>query len=149
MSDVEMTVFATLSDLAKLVTSDRGLYVRWSSGPLPDLASVSSRDDLTGVQLPGLSANSLDVADWWGDRPVHVWVARRLYDYSHLPHLRGARTRPWVLRGVETGRGPDNEPLVNDVVPLGWIEPSVIEEANEVINSQPGSWGPVCRESTL
>ncbi len=64
MSDVEMTVFATLSDLAKLVTSDRGLYVRWSSGPLPDLASVSSRDDLTGVQLPGLSANSLDVADW-------------------------------------------------------------------------------------
>jgi hypothetical protein len=149
MSDARMTVFATLADLTKSVTGERGLYVRWSRGPLQDLDSVYSRDDLTGVPLPGLSANSLDVADWWGDRPAHVWVARRLYDYSHLPRLKGAWTRPWVLRGVETGRGPDNEPLVIEVVPLGWIELSVIAEANEVITSQPGRWGPVCRDNTF
>lgn len=85
------------------------------------MAAMSRRDDLTGPALPGLSANRLDVEEWWEGRPVRVRVARRLYDYSRLPGLRDSRTRPWVLAAREAARGPDNEPLVTDVRPLGWI----------------------------
>ena len=35
---------------------------------------------------------------------IDLWVARRLYDYSHLPREKGEGVRPWVLRGREEGR---------------------------------------------
>ncbi len=82
-----------------------------------------------------------------GDRPVRVWVARRLYDYSHLPREKGPGVRPWALRGEETGRGPDNEPLVRDVQPVGWIDARVIEEAAAEVARQEGVWGPLRREA--
>jgi hypothetical protein len=135
----------TLSALADMVEHHRGLYVRWSRGPQTDLARVSSTDDLTGVPLPGLSANPLDVEQWWQDRPVEVWVARRLYDYSHLPHEKGPGVRPWALTGRETGRGPDNEPLVADVRPICWIDPRTIDEARAVVERQESPWGPLRR----
>jgi hypothetical protein len=141
-----MATFGSLDSLADLVAGRRGLYVRWSLGPGKDLSEVSSTDDLTGVPMPGLSASPLDVEDWWADRPVRVWVARRLYDYSHLPRVKDARTRPWVLAGRECGRGPDNEPLVANVEPLGWVGRRVITEADEVIRRQHGSWGPIDRD---
>lgn len=106
---------------------------------------MSSRDDLTGLALPGLSASPLDVEEWWDGRPVQVWVARRLHDYSHLPRLKDSRTRPWVLAAREAARGPDNEPLVTDVRPLGWIGDRVIAEADRVVRRQRGSWGPLDR----
>ncbi|MER7695880.1 MULTISPECIES: DUF6098 family protein [unclassified Streptomyces] len=140
-----MTVFATLDAVAELIMSRDGLYVRWSRGPGRDLETVSSRDELTGVPLPGLSANALDVEDWWGNRSVRTWAARRLYDYSHLPRVKGSEARPWVLHGTEVGRGPDNEPLVRQIEPLGWIAPPVIAQANDVIGHQPGAWGPMRR----
>jgi hypothetical protein len=135
----------TLDEVADRIRRHDQLYVRWSRGPGTDLRDVSSRDELTGVPLPGLSANSLDVESWWRDRSVRVWAARRLYDYCHLPRHRGADVRPWLLRGRESGRGPDNEPLVTEVEPLAWIDPAVIEEAVRVIEEQPGPWGPVER----
>ncbi|MGP3634987.1 DUF6098 family protein [Streptomyces sp. 24-1644] len=147
-SSESMPVWDTLDALAEMVASRQGLYVRWSRGPEPDLKAVSSRDGLTGLSLPGLSANALDVEDWWGDRSVRTWVARRLYDYSHLPRVRDPRTRPWVLHGAEAGRGPDNEPLVHQVEPLGWIGARAIAEAGEVITHQPGPWGPMLRNDT-
>ncbi|UYQ60229.1 DUF6098 family protein [Streptomyces peucetius] len=140
-----MPVFDSLAALTRVVTDRRGLYVRWSRGPGQDLRDVSSTDDLTGVPLPGLSASPLDIEDWWGGRPPHVWVARRLHDYCHFPHVKGSGTRPWVLHGTEATRGPDNEPLVKDVEPLGWIASRVITEATEVVTSQPGDWGPMDR----
>ncbi len=143
----ELPVLRTLDDLTDLVGRNDRLYVRWSRGPAIDLKSASSRDDLTGVPMPGLSANSLGVESWWGDRPVRVWVARRLYDYSHLPREKGPGVRPWALRGEETGRGPDNEPLVRDVQPVGWIDARVIEEAAAEVARQEGVWGPLRREA--
>ncbi|MFI9244044.1 DUF6098 family protein [Streptomyces sp. NPDC053086] len=143
-----LPVLASLDELTRLVTGCHGLYVRWSRGPERDLPRASSRDDLTGVQLPGLSANPLDIEEWWGERPAHIWVARRLYDYCHLPHVKDARARPWVLQGVEAARGPDNEPLVRDVEPLGWIADHVITQACRIITEQPGPWGPLAREET-
>lgn len=141
-----MSAYTSLDELAALVAARRGLYVRWSLGPAWDLAAGSSTDELTGAAMPGLSASPLDVEEWWGDRPTRVWVARRLFDYSHLPQVKDSRTRPWVLTARETGRGPDNEPLVVDVQPLGWIDSRVIAEAGEIIGRQQGSWGPLDRD---
>ena len=141
----DLPVVGTLAELTDMVARHQGLYVRWSLGPGADLADVSSTDDLTGAPMPGLSANPLDVEEWWQNRPVEVWVARRLYDYSHLPHEKGTDVRPWVLKGRETGRGPDNEPLVEDVRPLCWIDPRMIDEARAEVDRQESSWGPLRR----
>ncbi|MFI7497945.1 DUF6098 family protein [Streptomyces sp. NPDC049687] len=141
-----LPVIRTLAELTDLVERHRGgLYVRWSRGPAADLRATSSTDDLTGVPLPGLSANPLDVAEWWGDRSLTLWVARRLHDYAHLPHDKGEGVRPWVLSGKEAGRGPDNEPLVGDVRPRCWIGPEVIEEARTEVERQEAHWGPLRR----
>jgi hypothetical protein len=141
----DLPVVRTLAELTDLVERHQGLYVRWSRGPETDLADVSSTDDLSGVPMPGLSANPLDVEAWWEGRPVEVWVARRLYDYSHLPHEKGPGVRPWALRGRENGRGPDNEPLVADVRPVCWIDPRMIDEARDAVERQESSWGPLRR----
>jgi hypothetical protein len=74
-----------------------------------------------------------------------LWVARRLYDYAHLPHEKGPGIRPWVLQGRETGRGPDNEPLVRDIEPLCWIDPEVIDAARSEVDRQGNDWGPLDR----
>ncbi|MEU7560536.1 DUF6098 family protein [Streptomyces eurythermus] len=142
----DLPVVTTLADAAGLVRRHQGLYVRWSKGPGTDLHKVSSTDELTGVPMPGLSANPLDVEEWWNGRSVELWVARRLYDYAHLPHDKGPGVRPWVLRGRETGRGPDNEPLVADVEPLCWIAENVIEAARDEVTRQEREWGTLRRK---
>ncbi|MGW7821011.1 DUF6098 family protein [Streptomyces puniciscabiei] len=141
----DLPVLSTLAEVARLVEKHQGLYVRWSQGPGADLAEASSTDDLTGVPMPGLSANPLDVEDWWADRSLELWVARRLYDYAHLPHDKGPGVRPWVLRGRETGRGPDNEPLVTDAEPLCWIADELIDAAKEEVARQEREWGTLRR----
>jgi hypothetical protein len=87
------------------------------------------------------------VEPWWGDRPVRLWVARRLYDYIHMRHRRGPGTRPWVLEGEEVGRGPDNEPLVRCCRPVSWIHERVIDDAVRLVESEAeaGGWGPLDR----
>ncbi|MEU2564803.1 DUF6098 family protein [Streptomyces longispororuber] len=141
----DLPVLHSLTELARLVERHPNLYVRWSRGPAKDLRAARSRDDLTGTHMPGLSANPLHVEHWWEDRPVELWVARRLHDYSHLPREKGDGVRPWVLLGREKGRGPDNEPLVQEVEPLAWIDPKMIEEARAEVARQTGSWGPLRR----
>lgn len=148
----ELPVVTDLSGLVDLVGREpaEGLYVRWSRGPHVDLGdgASSSRDGLTGVPMPGLSANSLRVEPWWGDRSLRLWLARRLYDYRHLRDLRGPGVRPWVLVAREHSRGPDNEPLVVDARPLAWIDDAVLEECEkEVAAQQSAEWGPLDRRS--
>jgi hypothetical protein len=142
----------SLDELADvLATWDDGpdgcaLFVRWTKDADRDLADTRSTDELTGVTLPGLSANSLAVEPWWGDQPLRTWVARRLYDYRHLAELRGPGTRPWVLAGRETGRGPDNEPLVERCRMVAEVESQVIDEAVHLVQSLPAaSWGSLRR----
>jgi hypothetical protein len=142
----------SLADLANVLAEwedDRPgchLFVRWSRDAERDLSDNRSTDELTGVELPGLSANSLGVEPWWGDRPLETWVARRLYDYRHLADLRGPGTRPWVLAGREVGRGPDNEPLVHQCQLVAEIAPEVIDEAVELVESlSADNWGSLRR----
>ncbi|NUO60112.1 MAG: hypothetical protein HOV71_03925 [Hamadaea sp.] len=144
----ELPVIESLDRLARLVgESGDDLFVRWSRGPHADRAQAS-HDDLTGASLPGLSANPLAVEPWWGDRSRRFWVARRLHDYSHLEQTRGPGVRPWVLRGEQTGRGPDNEPLVLCREPVGWVAERVLDEAERLVDSAgDADWGPLDRRS--
>jgi hypothetical protein len=135
----------SLDELAALVGARRDLFLRWSEGPAADRARTS-RDSLTGVPLPGLSASALAVEDWWDGRSTSLWAARRLFDYEHLRRRRSGDQRPWVLAGRECGRGPDNEPLVTDVDPLCWIDPRVVAEAEALIAGLDHEWGPLDRE---
>ncbi|MFH8935689.1 DUF6098 family protein [Streptomyces griseosporeus] len=141
----DLPVVHTLDELAELVEKHDRLYIRWSRGPGIDLDAASSKDDLTGIPMSGLSANPLDVEPWWEDRPLRLWVARRLYDYAHLPHEKGPGIRPWVLQGRERGRGPDNEPLVRNARPLCWIDQAVIDAARDEVDNQHNDWGPLQR----
>ncbi|GAA3443766.1 DUF6098 family protein [Planomonospora venezuelensis] len=140
------SVVTSLRELATLLGERRGLFIRWSRDPDGDRANGCSRDSLTGAELPGLSANPLDVEDWWGGRPIRLWVARRLHDYSHLRRDRGPGVKAWVLSGREVGRGPDNEPLVRCDEVVAIVDDAVMKEAGELVDSQ-GSceWGPLDR----
>lgn len=142
-----------LTALLERLPERQNLYVRWSRGPDVDLTGetgeAASRDSLTGVPLPGLSVNSLAVEEWWQDRPLRLWVARRLYDYRHLVELRGPGIRPWVLVGDLCGRGPDNEPLVHCRRPVAWICDDVLREAWAAVEAQGSQeWGPLDRRTT-
>jgi hypothetical protein len=153
--DRSMMTVDGLDDLVALFEAQGGrdLYVRWSKGPAADLGPGmtgvgSSRDGLTGVLLPGLSANPLQVEPWWQDRSVRLWIARRLYDYRHLRDLRGPGVRPWVLRGAEVARGPDNEPLVTCHEALAWVGDAVLKEAEQLVDEQhSGEWGSMDRRA--
>lgn len=142
----EMPTVETLDELTGLARRHPEMFVRWSRGPAADAAGESS-DDLTGEPLPGLSANPLAVEPWWGDRPLRVWIARRLYDYSHLKHEKGPGVRPWVLEGREMARGPDNEPLVSCDTPVAWIADCVIAEAERAVDEHNTRWGPLRRNA--
>jgi hypothetical protein len=115
-----------LQDLVDLVRSRPDLYVRFSDGPDAD-AHEASVDYETGLHLPGLSANRLNPPDWW-TRPLVDWLARQVCQYAHLAE-RSESHRGWVLTGRQTGRGPDDEPLLADVEPLAWLTDRLLSEA--------------------
>jgi Family of unknown function (DUF6098) len=142
----------TLAELADLVRrwedgrdGRSELYVRWTRDVERDLRTGVSRDELTGIELPGLSANSLKVESWWNDRPLPAWLARRLYDYRDLSEKRGPNTCPWVIAGRETGRGPDNEPLVTDAQVVARISMDVLDEVQEEVHRLGDDWGTLVR----
>jgi Family of unknown function (DUF6098) len=141
---VAMPTVWTLDELTELARQHPGMFVRWSRGPDADVAGQSS-DELTGSRLPGLSANPLAVEEWWGDRPLRLWIARRLHDYSHLEHEKAPDVRPWVLAGEELSRGPDNEPVVRCQRPVAWVANEVIAEADRVLQDRNTDWGSLRR----
>jgi Family of unknown function (DUF6098) len=140
-----MITVTTIDELTELTGRHAGLFVRWSRGPEADAAGTSS-DDLSSVRLPGLSANPLAQEPWWGDRSARLWIARRLYDYSHLQHDRGPGSGPGCCRAWEVGRGPDNEPLVCCDRPIAWIAGEVMAEAERIVADQNQDWGRLRRE---
>ncbi|RSM57858.1 hypothetical protein DMH03_26280 [Amycolatopsis sp. WAC 01376] len=145
-----MQQLESLGELAALVRRRKGLYVRWA--PSPEHRPGTSRDELTGTELPGLSVNPLDPEPWWRDQPLELWLARRLYDYCHLRHERPRETKPWVLAGRVVASGPDNEPLLTDPEPVGRISTAVLDEARGLLRERArddADWGPLRRPSEL
>jgi hypothetical protein len=133
-----------LDQLVDLVAARSDLYVRWSRGPDIDL-TTTSKDELTGADLPGLCAHPLQVQPWWSPRPDGVWIARRLYDYRHL--AREAGVAPWVLQGEEVSRGPDDEPIVRCVRPIALLAPELVDEAEATVHAYSDDWGPLDRRT--
>jgi hypothetical protein len=144
---MQVPTIRSLEDLAELARRhpDEPLYVRWTDDIGRDVRTSVSRDELTGLELPGLSANSLEVEPWWADRPLTTWLARRLYDYRHLPDKRGPDTSPWVVTGRESGRGPDNEPLITGCRPLARVEMRVLDEVQREVERLGSGWGSLDR----
>ena len=141
-----MEVVRSLDELVSLVEERSGLFVRWSNGPGREDTDNGSVDELTGAEMPGLSANPLAPEEWW-DGPLRLWVARRVYDYLHLRDRRGPGVRPWILEGKEVSRGPDNEPLVECRRAVAYVDESVVEECTRLVKSQEEDWGPLDRQA--
>ena len=126
-TDADLASFRGLLEVVRVVEDrDDQVYVRYSDGPAADAESGGSWDFEANVELPGLSVSVLTPPPWW-PRPSVDWVARRLCKYLDL--ARSGRRRPWLLTGREVGAGPDHEPLVTDVEPIGWVAASAVDEA--------------------
>jgi hypothetical protein len=117
-----------LSELEDLVRLGGDVYVRYSKGYEADSGSQST-DTESGLTLPGLSVNPLSPEGWW-TRPLKDWLARQICQYKHLGERQ--ERHAWVLTGTLVGRGPDCEPLLADVRPLGRLDPALLEEAEHV-----------------
>lgn len=121
---IDMIMVHRIDELVELV-DDLGLvYLRFSAGPVAD-AIGRSTDGASGVPLPGLSVNRLTPEPWW-PRPTREWLARQICQYTHLA---GGDRYAWVLTGAEAGRGPDGEPLVDEIVPVAVLDRTVLDEA--------------------
>ena len=123
-----MHQLSTLDQLVSLVEEEPGVHVRYSEGPDTD-RNRGSVDTESGLELPGLSVNPLDVEPWW-TRPLKDWLARQLCQYRHLSEKNPDR-RAWVLRGRVVARGPDCEPLVADVEPIAYLSEKLLDEAEQ------------------
>jgi hypothetical protein len=110
------------------VQGDEPVYLRYSCGFEADRDGTSS-DGESGLDLPGLSVNPLTPEPWW-TRPLGDWLARQVCQYRHLAEEE--ERFPWVLTGQCVGRGPDSEPLLTDVVPLGRLHEDLLQEAERV-----------------
>lgn len=118
---------ATLSAVAELVREHPAASVRYGADPRTE-GGRGSLDSESGLELPGLSVNPLGAEAWWS-RPLEHWIARQLCQYRHLAKESGDDRRAWVLTGAEVGRGPDCEPLLDDVEVLAVIALPALDEA--------------------
>ncbi len=125
-------VITTLDDLCNLVRDAGAVYLRYSSGFETDRGGTS-RDGESGLDLPGLSVNPLTPERWW-TRPLADWLARQICQYRHL--AAEEERFAWVLEGECVGRGPDCEPLLADVVPLGRLHDDLLQEAGRVYDER-------------
>jgi hypothetical protein len=128
----DQRVIGTLSELADLVRGAETLYLRYSCGFEADRDSTSE-DGESGLALPGLSVNPLTPEQWW-TRPLEDWLARQICQYRHLAEEE--ERFPWVLTGRCVGRGPDCEPLLADVKPLGRLHEDLLHEAGRVYDER-------------
>jgi hypothetical protein len=117
-----------LDDLERLVRAEDNLYLRYSAGYEADKGS-GSLDTESGLELPGLSVNPLTPEPWW-TRPLRDWLARQICQYRHLAEQEDRYA--WALTGRCVGRGPDCEPLLVDIRPLGRLDDRLLEEAERV-----------------
>jgi hypothetical protein len=122
-----LPVLTSLDELDSLVGQGKGVFVRHSKGIEADRGR-SSVDYESGLELPGLSASPLDPEPWW-TRGRKDWLARQLCAYVHLKDDANEQRYTWVLTGEVVARGPDNEPLLAAVKPLGVLGDELLDEA--------------------
>ncbi|CAM3682282.1 DUF6098 family protein [Tsukamurella ocularis] len=124
-ADRDVPEIRDLAGLVRAVRSRPVLYIRYSEGPAADLRNGPSRDYEAEYVLPGLSVAMLTPEPWWS-LETRAWVVRRVCAYRELDI---AGRYAWVLTGRCVARGPDHEPLVRAVSPVGRLAGGVIDEA--------------------
>lgn len=117
----------SLEELDPYVADD--VFLRFSRGPDSDRDRMS-RDYESGLELPGLSVTPLAPEAWW-DRPTEDWLARQICKYVHLRTESDDDRYGWLLRGRVVSRGPDNEPLVDEVEPLARLSEELLARARD------------------
>jgi hypothetical protein len=132
MSDRQDRIIDDLMEVERIVRSVEYLYVRYSKGYEYDSGSGST-DVESGLPLPGLSVNPLTPETWW-TRPLRDWLARQICQYRHLGERQDRHA--WILTGTCVGRGPDCEPLLTHVQPLGRLSDRLLEEAERVYEEE-------------
>jgi hypothetical protein len=116
----------SLDQLVRIVTDEPNSFLRYSHGPASD-DGAPSVDYESGLPMPGLSVVPLHPPPWWR-RPRADWIARQVCKYRHLAD-DDPRRYAWIATGRVTGHGPDGEPLLDDVQPLGRLEQDAVEQA--------------------
>jgi hypothetical protein len=129
----DLPVLDDLEGIVQLTRDRAPLYIRYSEGPDRDREGPST-DYECGLRLPGLSVTVLTPPAWWS-RPRRDWVARRICKYADLM-VAPRRPRPWLLVGRQVGTGADHEPLIAEALPVGWVGPAALAEANRVHREQ-------------
>ena len=122
----ELVPVRSLDQLVQLVTAEPECFLRYSHGPEAD-DGAPSVDYESGLPMPGLSVVPLVPPPWWR-RSRADWLARQVCKYRHLAD-DDPRRYAWIASGRVTGHGPDGEPLLDDVRPLGRLERGVVEQA--------------------
>ncbi|SDR13654.1 hypothetical protein SAMN04489765_3395 [Tsukamurella pulmonis] len=123
--DDDVPLIRSLAELVRTVRTGPTLYVRYSEGPAADRRHGPSRDYEAEYVLPGLSVATLTPELWWR-LPARTWIVRRVCTYRELDV---ADRFAWVLTGRRVARGPDHEPLVREVLPVGRLTDDVLDEA--------------------
>jgi Family of unknown function (DUF6098) len=121
-----LAVIETLDELTELIEGNPNVYLRYSEGPEQDTGEAGSRDYEADVVMPGLSVTPIVPEPWW-PRPAADWVARRIRQYAELGDQAGRYA--WILTGNVVGRGPDHEPLVEDIEPIARLSGDVLQQA--------------------
>lgn len=128
-STLELDSLDSLASIARLVREHPAACVRYGADPR-DQRDVGSVDTESGLRLPGLSVNPFGAEEWWS-RPLADWIARQLCQYRHLAEESDDDRRAWVLTGRQVGRGPDCEPLLDDVEVLAVLDRRALDEAED------------------
>lgn len=112
----DLPTLHSLHEPADLAEPRPDLYIRWSRGPAADKHGTS-KDELTGVELPGLCAYPLASED--GGR-IARFAHGSLGACSTTATSKSAAGMAFARgcwRARKLGRGPDNEPIVRCVGP--------------------------------
>lgn len=122
-------IYKNLRELEEFIEEEAApVYLRYSRGHEAD-SNSQSLDTESGLSLPGLSVNPLTPEPWW-TRPLTDWIARQICQYKHLSEKKDRYA--WILTGNCVARGPDCEPLLTDVQPLGRLHPELLKEAESI-----------------
>lgn len=116
------------------------LFLRWSSNIAMDLDLQTSLDELTGVELPGLSVQALAAEPWWGDRPRDLWWARKLGGTRPPVDRHGPAVRPWVISGKVVGTGPDGDQLLVNSDFVATVTDAMMDQAATMLESLSHRW---------
>lgn len=121
-----LPVIDSLDELAEWLARNPHAFLRYSEGPEKDCDESASCDYESEVLMPGLSVTTIAPEPWW-PRDPRDWIARRIRQYAQLGHEHGRFA--WILTGRVVGHGPDHEPLLADIQPLGRLSDRVLEQA--------------------